>query len=64
MSIYAGVTVRYNAYLYYGLGSGSVWLRNVQCKGTEQRLLDCSREYSLGATGCNHYYDVGVTCPS
>ena len=57
--VYTGVTTQ-----YYGQGSGHVWLRNVQCKGTEQRLLDCNRGYLIGDTGCNHVSDIGVTCPS
>lgn len=66
MTVYytiSGVTVRYSA--YYGQGSGPIWLRNVLCKGTEQRLLHCNTYYPIYSSSCtSHAYDVGVVCPS
>ena len=46
---------------YYGQGSGSIWLDNVQCDGTEEELLDCTA-LPIGAHNCRHGEDVGVVC--
>ena len=42
-------------------GVGQIWLDNVQCRGTENRLLDCPH-LPLGVHNCNHNEDAGVTC--
>ena len=46
---------------YFGRGSGSIWLDNVQCGGGEKRLLDCTAN-SLGSHDCSHYEDAGIVC--
>lgn len=45
----------------YGQGSGPIWLDNVQCSGTERRLLECTSA-TLGSHNCAHSEDAGVTC--
>ncbi|XP_061193624.1 scavenger receptor cysteine-rich domain superfamily protein-like [Saccostrea echinata] len=47
---------------YFGRGSGTYWLRNVACQGTETSIFDCiySRYYSYWP--CSHSNDAGVTC--
>ena len=40
-------------------GSGPIWLDNVECTGTESRLIDC--EHHTGPN-CYHYEDVHLTC--
>ena len=45
----------------FGQGSGSIWLSNVACNGTEERLLECSTGIFGGHT-CSHSDDAGVTC--
>ena len=45
----------------FGQGSGSIWLSNVGCSGTEGRLLDCMTGM-FGAHTCSHSEDAGVTC--
>ena len=46
---------------YYGKGTGSIFLDNVQCTGTEDRLIDCSHS-SIGSSSCDHGDDVSVFC--
>ena len=38
-----------------------IWLDNVQCRGTETRLIDCPAN-ALGSHNCVHSDDVGVRC--
>ena len=43
-------------------GIGPIWLDNVECIGTELRLIDCPAA-PLGNNFCSHFEDVGVACP-
>ena len=45
----------------FGQGSGSIWLSDVGCDGTEGRLLECSTG-TVGGHTCSHSDDAGVTC--
>ena len=49
--------------LYTGFanGAGQIWLDNVQCRGTETRLIDCNAN-ALGTHNCVHTEDAGVRC--
>ena len=42
-------------------GAGQIWLDNVQCRGTETRLIDCPAN-ALGSHNCVHFEDAGVRC--
>jgi hypothetical protein len=42
-------------------GAGQIWLDNVQCRGTETRLIDCPAN-PLGNHNCGHIEDAGVRC--
>jgi hypothetical protein len=44
-------------------GVGQIWLDNVQCRGTETRLIDCPH-LPLGTHNCEHTEDAGVRCQS
>ena len=44
-------------------GVGQIWLDNVQCAGTETRLIDCPAN-PIGNHNCGHIEDAGVTCQS
>ena len=58
-TIHAGVQYFGNA--YYGQGSGSIFLDNVACNGSEASLLSCA--YSAPSSSDTHSEDVGVKCP-
>ena len=45
----------------FGSGSGAIFLDDVDCIGTENRLLDCQANF-LGDHNCFHYEDVGIRC--
>ena len=47
---------------YFGQGSGSIWLDNVLCSGSESTLASCGH-VGVGITiSCNHSKDAGVIC--
>ena len=50
--------------MWYGRGSGKVWLNNMQCSGSETSLHSCTHNGWSDGTHCgnNHKYDVGVVC--
>ena len=38
-----------------------IWLDDVQCRGNEQRLIECPAN-PLGSHNCGHFDDAGVSC--
>ena len=42
-------------------GVTQIWLDDVQCRGTETRLIDCPAR-PLGSHNCGHTEDAGVQC--
>uniref|UniRef100_A0A8C1WZ25 Deleted in malignant brain tumors 1 protein-like n=1 Tax=Cyprinus carpio TaxID=7962 RepID=A0A8C1WZ25_CYPCA len=45
----------------FGQGSGSIWLDEVKCSGSEGTLTQCSHS-GLTNHNCNHRKDAGVVC--
>ena len=45
----------------FGQGSGSIWLDNLACSGSEYSLTNCPHN-GLGLHNCGHGEDAGVVC--
>ena len=43
---------------HFGEGSGSIFLDEVSCTGSEERLVDCPSDDH----DCEHFEDAGVQC--
>ena len=56
-----GYTSVLAAHVKYGQGSGSVWMSNLACTGSENSISECSH-IGWGETTCSHSQDAGVTC--
>ena len=53
--------VRASSNAEFGQGTGTIWLDNVACSGTESMLSDCTAS-SWGSHNCAHREDAGVVC--
>ena len=46
---------------YFGPGSGSIWMSDVQCGGSESTVKDCWSQRWV-TKNCGHHQDAGVIC--
>ena len=46
----------------YGESQGPVFLSFIGCSGTEENLLDCSKQFVYDVICSSHTYDVGLKC--
>lgn len=73
LSVYILTAVLFILFLYtlgatpltggFSNGAGQIWLDDIQCTGSESRLIDCSAN-RLGDVNCVHSDDAGVSCVS
>ena len=45
----------------YGVGTGQIWLSNLECTGTESDIDNCTHA-GWGVHSCKHHDDVAVFC--
>ena len=46
----------------FGSGTDPVWLRQVNCSGSENKLSHCIHTGAGNVENCSHVQDVGVQC--
>ena len=47
---------------YFGQGSGSIWLDNIDCTGNELTLVSCGHLGVNVTRSCSHNEDAGIRC--
>ena len=63
IAVYTGSQAFHSA--RFGKGTGSIWLRDVNCDGSETSLIQCTTYSAIVIIkDCGHYEDAGVRCES
>ena len=57
-----GITETSYRSAYFGQGSGTIWLDNVACIGSESTLASCGHLGINITRSCSHNDDAGVKC--
>merc|ERR1712048_1362085 len=52
---------KYHHSARYGKGEGPIWLDEVNCKGTEVHVSNCTSN-PWGETDCEHHEDISLLC--
>lgn len=60
-NLYSGSLVTARLGATFGQGRDPILLDDVNCRGTENSLLDCPHR-EIGLHNCNHREDAGVEC--
>ena len=47
---------------YFGQGTGSIWLDNIDCTGNESTLISCGHLGVNITRNCDHNKDAGIRC--
>ena len=56
-----GDAIRAPKFAHFGLGSGPIWLDDVQCRGNERSIVNCLHG-GWGVHNCHHREDASVIC--
>ena len=62
IAVYTGSQAFHRA--RFGVGTGSIWLDDVNCDGSETSLINCPTNSAIGIHNCGHSEDAGVRCGS
>ena len=58
---YSGGAVASYGVAHFGQGSGNILLDDVECSGSENRLVDCTHG-GISVHNCDHSEDAAVMC--
>ena len=61
LHLYCLYTAEARTSRYFGAGVGPIWLSNVHCNGSEERLTNCPSD-SITTCQAGHNEDAGVVC--
>ena len=46
----------------YSQGTGTIWLKNLDCTSRDASIVDCQSSSFGSVSGCFHFDDVAVEC--